>query len=355
MGSSMSSTEARKFRPLYERRTPPEAAPPLAPDLDVFSVADHLRRPRLPQIEQQDEAGPPAPSPIIPPHSVAGRALMAVIAIMSFLAVLTLGAVVLVRTAATEWQGAVSRELTIQVRPAQGRDLEADVARAAEIARATPGIAGVKPYTKEESARLLEPWLGAGLSLDQLPVPRLIVVSVATGAAPALDRLQAELRQNVPTASLDDHRGFIERMRSITRMAVLFGAGILALVLVATVLLVAFATRGAMATNRAIVEVLHFVGAKNRYIAGQFQRHFLLVGLKGAIIGGGAAAALFLLVPLLGGLQDPASAPASNAFPFALTLEPVGYAGIFGLLVLVAAVTALTSRWTVQQNLNALD
>ena len=353
MGSSMSLTEARKARPLYDRRL--AVAPPLAPNLDVFSAAEHLRRPRLPQIAQQDESGPAAPSPIIPPHSVAGRALLAVIAIMSFLAALTLGAVVLVRTTATEWQGQVSRELTIQVRPAAGRDLETDVARAAEIARATPGISQVNPYSKEESARLLEPWLGTGLSLDQLPVPRLIVVRVAPGAAPELDHLRAQLRQDVPTASLDDHRGFVERMRSITRMAVLFGGGILALVLVATVLLVAFATRGAMATNRAIVEVLHFVGAKNRYIAGQFQRHFLLVGLKGAIIGGGAAIALFLFVPLLGRLPETDSAPAGGAFPFGPTLEPSGYAGILGLLVLVAAVTALTSRWTVRQTLNALD
>src|SRR5215467_10890084 len=70
-----------------------------------------------------------------------------------------------------------------------GRDIEADVRQAAEIARATPGIAEVRPYTAEESARLLEPWLGGGLALDALPVPRIIVVRLASGAPPDLAAL----------------------------------------------------------------------------------------------------------------------------------------------------------------------
>ena len=41
-----------------------------------------------------------------------------------------------------------------------------------------------------------------------------------------------------------------------------------------------------MAANRPVIEVLHFIGARDRYIAGQFQRHFLWLGLKGGAIGG---------------------------------------------------------------------
>ena len=57
----------------------------------------------------------------------------------------------------------------------------------------------------------------------------------------------------------------------------------LGLVIAATVLSVTFATRGAMATNRSIIEVLHLIGAKHGFIAGQFQRHFLALGLKGGV------------------------------------------------------------------------
>src|SRR5262244_1260884 len=98
-------------------------------------------------------------TPIVPRATISGRALVAVVAIMTFLASLTTGAVMLVRASAAAWQSDVAREVTIQVRPMPGRDIEADVTSAAEIARGFPGIAEVRPYTKEESARLLEPWL----------------------------------------------------------------------------------------------------------------------------------------------------------------------------------------------------
>ena len=48
---------------------------------------------------------------------------------------------------------------------------------------AQPGIVEIRPFTKAESAKLLEPWLGSGLSLDDLPVPRVIVARVQPGAA----------------------------------------------------------------------------------------------------------------------------------------------------------------------------
>ena len=83
-------------------------------------------------------------------------------------------------------------------------------------------------------------------------------------------------------------------MRTMAHTAVMWPASaILVLMLAATVLSVAFATRGAMATNRPIVEVLHFVGAKDGFIASQFQRHFLVLGLEGGALGGGAAILTF--------------------------------------------------------------
>src|SRR5262249_58840905 len=73
------------------------------------------------------------------------------------------------------------------------------------------------------------------------------------------------------------------------------------LVFAATVLSVAFATRAAIATNRPVIEVLHLIGAKDSFIAAHFQRHFLQLGLKGGLIGGGSAIALFVLIELASG------------------------------------------------------
>jgi cell division transport system permease protein len=300
-----------------------------------------------------DDVLPRGEASIVPGDSISGRALLAVIAIMTFLAALTLGAVVLVRSASGDWQSAVAREVTIQLRPSEQRDIEADVRRAAAIAAGTPGVASARPFSKEESARLLEPWLGSGLPLGELPVPRLIVVRLAPGEAPDFAGLRRQLAE-IPGVTLDDHRGFVDRMRAIARGAVTIGLGVLALVIAAAMMSVMFATRGAMAANRQIIEVLHVVGAKDGFIAAEFQRHFLLVGLKGGAMGGAAAMALFALA---GMTSDWLGANASEAAALfgSLSLGAEGYGAMLGLVVLIAAVTAGTSRLTVRRTLKDLE
>ncbi len=304
-------------------------------------------------------AGGPLPrfdTPLVPRNSISGRALVAVVAIMTFLASLTTGAVILVSGAASEWQADVAREITIQVVPATGRDLDAVVEKAAAVARAFPGVGDVRAYSKDESTKLLEPWLGSGLSLDTLPVPRLIVIKIAPGATPDISQLRKLLAEQAPGATLDDHRGWIERMRAMTTTAIAIGIGILLLMIAATVLSVTFATRGAMATNKIVIEVLHFVGAKNGFIAGHFQRHFLLLGLQGGAIGGGAAMLLFALASGLSRLfAGTAGGDQSTAMFGSFSIGMIGYIAVLGQVVLIAAVTAMTSRQTVNRTLEMID
>src|SRR6202158_264943 len=142
-------------------------------------------------------------SPIVPRASIAGRALVAVVAIMTFLASINTGTVLLVSASAAEWQSEVASEITIQVRPVAGRDIERDAAAVTEAMRAQPGIVEVRPFTREESAKLLEPWLGSGLSLDDLPVPRVIVARVQPGSTLDLAGLRRAVTLVAPTASVD--------------------------------------------------------------------------------------------------------------------------------------------------------
>jgi len=295
-------------------------------------------------------------TPIVPKKSIAGRALVAVVAIMTFLASMTAGAVMLVSTAASDWQSDVSREITIQVRPEAGQNFEGQIERAIEIARDFPGIADVRAYSKEESARLLEPWLGSGMALEELPVPRLIVVRLAPNATANLDALRKLLRERVAGASLDDHRAWMDRMRAMANTTIAVGLGVLILMVAATILSVAFATHGAMAANRPIVEVLHFIGATDGFIAGQFQRHFLVLGLEGGLIGGAASILVFMVAALFGrwGVGVVGGEQLAMLFgTFVLRVE--GYVAILVLAVLIAVVTALTSRHTVNRTLRAVE
>ncbi len=295
-------------------------------------------------------------SPIVPRGSIAGRALVAVVAIMTFLACITTGAVLLVRASASEWQADVASEITIQVRPVAGRDVERDVSDVAAAVKVQSGIADVRPFTRAESDKLLEPWLGSGLSLDDLPVPRVIVARVAPGSSLDLAELDRRIKLLAPSASVDDHRAWIERMRTMSAATVLAGVGILALVIIATIISVSFATRGAMAANRPIVEVLHFVGAGDRYIANRFLRHFLRLGLEGGVIGGGAAMLAFGFSESIGGWFS--GTPVGNQFAALLgtfSLRPSGYLALAAQALLIAAITAGASRRTLFATLDDID
>jgi cell division transport system permease protein len=304
--------------------------------------------------------GDPTPGPsrvaLVPSDSTASRALVTVIAIMTFLAALTGGGAVLIDDASRDWTDQTAREMTIQVRSVSSRTIDAETAKAADVARATPGIAEVRAFTKAESEKLLEPWLGSGVDLSELPVPRLIVLKIESGQQPDLADLRERLSAAAPDATLDDHRLWIERLSTMAQTMVGIAMFVLALVFTAMALAVAFATRGAMAGSRHIVEVLHFVGAEDRFVAAQFQRMFLKLGLKGGAIGGVCAVALFMVSGVLSRFWSlsPGGDQVEALFgSFSLGLK--GYVVIAGVAVAIAMLTGYMSRAVVLRHLRSLE
>ena len=292
--------------------------------------------------------------PLVPAASIARRALVTVIAIMTFLASLSAGTAILITQASRGWQNSVSQEATIQVRPLAGHDLDAEAKKAAGIAAQTPGVGDVRIFSAAESARLLEPWLGGGLDLGELPVPRMIVVKKKDAAFDA-QALRKTLAKDVPAATFDDHTQWLSRLTVMTRTVV--GASVLlfGLVLTAMLLAIAFATRGAMAGNREIIDVLHFVGAEDKYIAREFQRHFLRLGLRGGLIGAGSAALTFFVL----GWATPywtatASGDQIDALFGGFSLGLSGYFAICFICIGIALLTGLISRTIVFRHLREL-
>ncbi|MEO4000642.1 ABC transporter permease [Mesorhizobium sp. CAU 1732] len=295
-------------------------------------------------------------APIVPPYNVAGSALILVIAIMTFLSCLTLGAVTLVRDTAATWQSQIAREATIQIKPADGLDMDAALASAQRVASGFAGVRSAAIVDRAATVRLLEPWLGAGLDIDELPVPRLVIVTIDPAGPPDFAAVRAALAAEVPQASLDDHRTWVDRLIAMARTTVTIGVSVLMLMLAATVLSVVFATRGAMAGNGHIIEVLHFVGAEARFIAAEFRQHFLLTGMKGAAAGGVAAVIVFIGFSWWSSrnMATPQADQATALFGnFA-----IGAAGYLGVALVVAAIgvlTAATSHLTVVSYLSDID
>lgn len=313
--------------------------PHAAPDYEERALPANLRRGQ----------------PLVPVDSVAGRALMAVIAILTFLAALSAGAAVLAARASEQWRGAVANEMTIQIRPDARRDMEADLSQAVAMAAGVAGVESVRVVPKAESDKLLEPWLGTGLDLVELPVPRLIVLKLKNGAGPDLTALGSALRRDLPSAILDDHKLWVRRLSAMASTIILSGVTVVLLVLAAAGLAVAFATRGAMAGSRDSVEVLHLVGADDAFIAREFQTRFIQLGLKGGAAGGLAA---ILVIALLGWLASRWTADAEaeqlQALFGAFEIGWSGYGAVILVATVVAAIAGLVSRFTVRRHLRTL-
>jgi cell division transport system permease protein len=279
-----------------------------------------------------------------------------IVIIMSFLACLTLGFVTLIQETSKTWQNQISEEITIQIKPEEGRDMELALLDAKSLALEFSGTLSAEIVDKADTARLLEPWLGEGFDMDELPVPRLLIITIDKDNPPDFDSMRKTLADTIPNAYLDDHRTWAGRLVSMAQNTVFIGVGLLSLVLVATTLTVVFATRGAMSVNHEIIEVLHFVGAESSFVANEFQKHFLLTGFYGGAIGGGLAAFVFFITDIWQGasmataLNDQASALFGS-----FSMGPAGYLGIAIIIVTVAILTALTTRITVIKTIREID
>ena len=204
-------------------------------------------------------------SPIVPPQAIAGRTLVLVIAIMTFLAGFTIAVVSVIDRAANAWASDIGREVTIEVRPLDGVVISAEVDKAVALAQEFPGVGGARGLSDAETQRLLEPWLGPGTDLSALPVPRLVIVSIDDAASFDAKALADAVGRQIRGGSVDDHALWIDRLSAMASSMVFAGIGLMTLMLIALVLSVVFATRAAMAGNRDVIEVLHFCGAEDSF------------------------------------------------------------------------------------------
>ncbi|NNM71360.1 cell division protein FtsX [Enterovirga aerilata] len=283
-----------------------------------------LRRDRRPALVLSDPA--------------ASRSLLAIVAILTFLAALAAAGAEMVAASSREWRAALAREATIQLRPQAGRDIEADLARAASLARAAAGVAEARILSRADAEALLEPWLGRGLDLASLPVPRLVSLRLSADPAPDLRALERRLAAEIPGAGLDDHGAWRARLSGVANTILGAAAALMLVILAASGLAVAFATRGAMAGSRDAVDVLQLVGATDRFVARVLALRFLALAAAAAAAGAAAAA---LSLPLLGWIAALASGARGSEDGVLFGTVSVGLRAYLLILCVAAAVAAI--------------
>ncbi|MGO8954350.1 MAG: cell division protein FtsX [Rhodomicrobium sp.] len=295
-----------------------------------------------------------ANAPIVPPGSVTGRSLTLVISIMAFLASLTAGGVYVVFNAASVWTNNISSEITVQVQSRSGDAGDAKIAEIAKFISDQNGIRQVTPFSREQSLKLVEPWIGKSDVLKNFAIPRLIAIEIDRDNPPEIATLKKVMEAKYPGTVLDDHGLWRAEIHRLTRFLELAGIGMLALMAAATGAVIIAAATSALASNKEIVSVLNFVGAEEKFIAKQFERHFLKVGVKAGFVGAGMAALVFLAMPYITeGMSGSAAAEAEiRRLVGAGTLDIGGYAVLACVVVAVAAICKMTSRYGVRRILN---
>jgi len=191
----------------------------------------------------------------------------------------------------------VTGQITIRV-----RGDEAALDQAVQITQETPGIASARPITRGEAEELLQPWLGAGGVPVSLPLPKLIAAEAAStaSASAVIDALKKSLGAAGLDTIVDDHlvwSGDVRKAIDLAGLVALIAVGLLGATGLAVI---AFATHATLLARRDIVELLHLSGARDTYIAGLFERRFLMLGVQAGALGallafGGAAFILYLL------------------------------------------------------------
>lgn len=231
------------------------------------------------------------------------RFLPWLIAFMVYLAALALASAIVVHQLVARWDTGLSGQLTVEVPladlEASARERQVKIDRVLTLLRGTPGVTGAMHYQPAEIAQLLEPWLGSGIADQNLPLPAMIAVTVDPAQPPDLAALGRALQRAVPGTLLDDHQRWLGNLLDLARSLQLVAAVILVLVGAAAVLAVAFVARAGLAMHGPAIELLHLMGARDAYIARQFQRHALRLGLRGGVIGTVLALATILPVGYL--------------------------------------------------------
>jgi len=284
---------------------------------------------------------------IMPAAGATGMPLVLAIAAMCFLASLALGAALSVGQTAANWSRDLAGALTVEITSSAETDMEPQADDVLALLHATPGIASARILTLNETQALLEPWLGKGNVTEDLPLPTLIDVRLDPQAPPVdLENLAAQIR-TIPGAELDTHRLWQTELLQAARAAEYLAYGILLIVGMTTIAIVMFATRAGLSANREVVEVLHLIGARDRFIASEVQRHFLHLGFRGGVIGLALSAATFFALSWFGAGNSMFLLPVQG-------LKPEYYPALVAVPLFAALVAVLTARHTVLRSLGRM-
>lgn len=226
--------------------------------------------------------------------------LKVMISIAVFLFAVTLAGVLSINSMLNAWNNSILGSLTVQIMPVNNINQEKarqetleQQKKAVDFLKKLPEAEQVSTLDDAQLQNLLQPWLGDGIDISELPTPRLIDVKLKKGAEIDFAKLAAKLAEISPLASLDNHKLWLDKLVKFADGLKMLAMSILVLVIAITSGAIFYTTQTNLGLHKNIIEILHVMGAKDTYVAQQYAKRDAMLGFVGGCIG------LFFAVPTI--------------------------------------------------------
>lgn len=266
-------------------------------------------------------------------------------ALMVFMTTLILAGGMSIHNSLKLWQKGVAESLTVQIATyddngnSRGELVYRDIENALTLLRTTPGVLGAMVLNDDQMQELMVPWLGTDAVISQLPLPKLIDVSVDASRPPMLEQLKADLEQAVPGAILDSHRIWLSDLVHFAG-AILSLIGFIVILLFITVAItVMYTTKSMLSIQEHILDLVHMLGAKDLYITNRYAWHNFKTALSGSFIG------FVIAIPIMFGVTMFLKSVSGELLQS--SLSPAQWASLILIPFVVAGLTFFTTYKTV--------
>lgn len=218
--------------------------------------------------------------------------LQIMISIAVFLFGVTLAGVLSINSMLAAWNESILGSLTVQIMPINDVNQEQAAAetlaqqeKAVELLKSKPEVEKVTPLNNAQLQKLIQPWLGDGVAVSDLPIPRLIDVKLKLGAEVDFLRWSEELAETAPQASLDNHKLWLNKLIKFADGLKVLALAVLTLVVLITSGAIFYCTQTSLGLHKYIIEILHLMGAKDTYVAQQYAKRTAWLGFLGGLYG----------------------------------------------------------------------
>ena len=274
--------------------------------------------------------------------------LRVIVTVSVFLFAITLAGVLGINTMFENSKRQVVANFTVQVLPMPDyEDSKKDLLNVVGFLEKYPDVKEVTVLSEGELHALLKPWLGDNIDIDLLPIPKLLDVKINHAKQFDYKELAVRLSEVSPQASINDHNLWLSRLLRFINSLKMLALTVLVMVAGACVAALVYAVKTGLNVHRDIINILHIMGATDRYIAMNYVKQISGMSFMAGILGTVLSIPAIMLV---GGMAKEIEAGIFNAVHFGVE----NWLVILLLPLISAALTAVTSYVTVVKTLRSM-